>query len=101
MLREIQLCCRAYALLKLRELSRENLRLRTHGNRSRSDLAHSHDLCGLIYASVQMHEIVTLAVKVAPSEAAVLITGPNGSGKERLAQIIQANSRRKGQPLSK
>jgi DNA-binding NtrC family response regulator len=29
----------------------------------------------------------------------VLITGPNGSGKERLAQIVQANSRRKGRPF--
>jgi DNA-binding NtrC family response regulator len=46
-----------------------------------------------------MHEVVTLAAKVAPSEAAVLITGPNGSGKERLAQIVQANSRRKDKPF--
>ena len=88
-------------LLRLRELSQENLRLRTHRDKSRTDLAQGHDLCGLIYASAQMHEIVTLAVKVAPSEAAVLITGPNGSGKERLAQIIQANSRRKAQPFVK
>jgi len=29
----------------------------------------------------------------------VLITGPNGSGKERLAQIVQANSRRKDRPF--
>ncbi len=88
-------------LLRMRELSRENLKLRTQGHKSRTDLAHGHDLCGLIYASAQMHEVVTLAVKVAPSEAAVLITGPNGSGKERLAQIIQANSRRKAQPFVK
>jgi len=86
-------------LLRLRELSRENLRLRTQTNRARADLAHGHDLCGLIYASAAMHEVVTLAAKVAPSEAAVLITGPNGSGKERLAQIVQANSRRKGRPF--
>src|SRR6478609_4983350 len=86
-------------LLRLRELSRENLRLRTQTNRARADLAHGHDLCGLVYASAAMHEVVTLAAKVAPSEAAVLITGPNGSGKERLAQIVQANSRRKDRPF--
>jgi len=86
-------------LLRLRELSRENLRLRTQTNRARADLAHGHDLRGLIYASAAMHEVVTLAAKVAPSEAAVLITGPNGSGKERLAQIVQANSRRKERPF--
>ena len=86
-------------LLRLRELSRENLRLRTQTSRARHDLAQGHDLCGLIYASAAMHEVVTLAAKVAPSEAAVLITGPNGSGKERLAQIVQANSRRKGRPF--
>jgi DNA-binding NtrC family response regulator len=87
------------SLLRLRELSRENLRLRTQTNRARADLAHGHDLCGLVYASAAMHEVVTLAAKVAPSEAAVLITGPNGSGKERLAQIVQANSRRRGKPF--
>ena len=86
-------------LLRLRELSRENLRLRTQTNRARYDLAQGHDLCGLVYASAAMHEVVTLAAKVAPSEAAVLITGPNGSGKERVAQIVQANSRRKSKPF--
>jgi DNA-binding NtrC family response regulator len=29
----------------------------------------------------------------------VLITGPNGSGKEKLAEIVQANSRRKDEPF--
>ncbi|MEO8902082.1 MAG: sigma-54 dependent transcriptional regulator [Polyangiaceae bacterium] len=88
-------------LLRLRELSRENLRLRARTNRARAELAQGHDLCGLIYASAAMHEVVTLAAKVAPSEAAVLITGPNGSGKERVAQVVQANSRRRGQPFVK
>ncbi|HEY1532913.1 MAG TPA: sigma-54 dependent transcriptional regulator [Polyangiaceae bacterium] len=86
-------------LLRLRELSRENLRLRTRTSRARAELAQGHDLCGLIYASAALHEVVTLAAKVAPSEAAVLITGPNGSGKERIAQIVQANSRRKDRPF--
>lgn len=88
-------------LIRLRELSQENLRLRASSNRARAGLASEHDLCGLIYASAAMHEVVRLAAKVAPSEAAVLVTGPNGSGKERIAQIVQANSRRKGKPFVK
>jgi len=88
-------------LIRLRELSQENLRLRTSSSRSRAGLASEHDLCGLVYQSAAMHEVVRLAAKVAPSEAAVLVTGPNGSGKERIAQIVQANSRRKDKPFVK
>ncbi len=88
-------------LIRLRELSQENLRLRHSSNRSRAGLASEHDLCGLVYESAAMHEVVRLAAKVAPSEAAVLVTGPNGSGKERVAQIVQANSRRKDKPFVK
>ena len=36
---------------------------------------------------------------MAPSDAPVLIRGPNGAGKELLASIVQANSRRKGRPF--
>jgi DNA-binding NtrC family response regulator len=88
-------------LMRLRELSRENLRLRSTGSRARAELQREHDLCGLVYASSALHEVVALAAKVAPSEAAVLITGPNGCGKELIAQIVQANSRRKKAPFVK
>src|SRR6478609_2906223 len=88
-------------LIRLPELSQENLRLRESSNRARAGLASEHDLCGLVYASAALHEVVRLAAKVAPSEAAVLVTGPNGSGKERVAQIVQANSRRKDKPFVK
>ncbi|HET9932528.1 MAG TPA: sigma-54 dependent transcriptional regulator, partial [Polyangiaceae bacterium] len=88
-------------LMRLREVSRENLRLRSSGSRARAELQREHDLCGLVYASAALHEVVALAAKVAPSEAAVLITGPNGSGKELIAQIVQANSRRKKGPFVK
>ncbi|MFT7559881.1 MAG: DNA-binding NtrC family response regulator [Flavobacteriales bacterium] len=39
-----------------------------------------------------MHDLVSVAVKVARTDATVLITGPNGSGKEKIAEIIQSNS---------
>lgn len=88
-------------LIRLRELSRENLKLRSTGARARAELAKQHDLCGLVYASAALHEVVRLAAKVAPSDAAVLITGPNGSGKERIAEIVQKNSRRASAPFVK
>ncbi len=58
----------------------------------RQKLAEKFDLCGIIYASDAMHEIITLATRIARSDVAVLITGPNGSGKQKIAELIQANS---------
>ncbi len=88
-------------LIHMRELQQENVRLRAQSTRARLELTRNYNLCGLVYASPQMHEAVVLAVKVAPANAPVLITGPNGSGKEKLAEIVQANSRRRGQPFVK
>jgi DNA-binding NtrC family response regulator len=84
-------------LLKMRELEVENGRLRLMTEKSQKALAEDFNLCGLVYASAAMHNTVALAVNVAQSDAPVLITGPSGSGKERLAEIIQANSRRSGE----
>jgi DNA-binding NtrC family response regulator len=86
-------------LVNLRTLRQENTRLRAQGNRARRALAEKTDLCGVIYSSPQMHEVVRLATSIAPSDVPVLITGPNGSGKEKLAEIVQANSRRKDKPF--
>jgi DNA-binding NtrC family response regulator len=70
-------------LLQLREPSQDNRRLRARTSRGRRELESTHDLCGIIYASPAMHELLVLAVKVARADVPVLITGPNGSGKER------------------
>jgi DNA-binding NtrC family response regulator len=88
-------------LLQLRGLQQENIRFRAQSARMRRTLAARYDLCGLIYASAQMQNIVSLAATVASSDVPVLITGPNGAGKEKLAEIIQANSRRKDRPFVK
>ena len=88
-------------LLHMRELRRENGRLRAERTRTRAALAREHDLRGVIYESDAMHRVVSLAVQIAPSDVAVLITGPNGAGKEKIADIIHANSRRRQKPLVK
>ena len=47
---------------------------------------------GLVYASSAMQRVVDMAVQVAKSDISVLITGANGSGKEKIAEVVQANS---------
>ncbi|HEX9982069.1 MAG TPA: sigma-54 dependent transcriptional regulator [Thermoanaerobaculia bacterium] len=88
-------------LLQLRTLRAENQRLRAERVRSREALAREHDLRGLIYESDAMHRVVSLAVQIAGSEVPVLITGPNGAGKEKIADIIHASSRRRPKPFIK
>ena len=86
-------------LLELRRLQVENTRLTAQTRRGQEALASRHDLKGLVYASAAMHQVVSLAVQVARAEVPVLITGPNGCGKEKIAEIVQANSRRRDGPF--
>jgi len=88
-------------LLHMRELAYENRRVRSRRVHARRAVADRHALCGLVYESDVMHELVLLAVKVAPSDAPVLISGPNGCGKEKLADVVHASSRRRDQPFVK
>jgi DNA-binding NtrC family response regulator len=75
--------------------------LRNERTRSRESLARTNDLRGVIYASDAMHRLLSLAVQIAPSDVPALITGPNGAGKEKIAEIIHAGSKRKAKPLVK
>jgi DNA-binding NtrC family response regulator len=86
-------------LVRLRELELDNERLRAGARVARDDLARVHDLRGLVYVSPLMHKTVELALRVAGSDAPVLVLGPNGSGKEKLAEIIAFGSRRKDRPF--
>jgi DNA-binding NtrC family response regulator len=86
-------------LLQLRSLQTENLRLKMERSASRTALARKYDLRDVVYESEAMHRVVSLAVQVAASDVPVLVTGPNGAGKEKIAEIVQANSRRRDQPF--
>jgi DNA-binding NtrC family response regulator len=88
-------------LLQMRALKAENTRLRNERMRTRATLAREHDLRGIVYESEAMHRLVSLALQIAPSDVPALITGPNGAGKEKIAEIIHANSRRRHKPLVK
>jgi two-component system response regulator HydG len=54
---------------------------------------------GLLGASPPMQMVYDVARKVAPTRAAVLITGETGTGKGRLAQAIHAQSTRSKGPF--
>ena len=79
-------------LLELSEASRTVSRVQRERRRRREELARRYELRGLVYGSVAMDRAVELACQVARADVPVLITGPNGAGKERIAQIVHANS---------
>ncbi len=53
----------------------------------------------IIGNSAPIKKVFETIDKVAPSEARVLITGPNGSGKELIAKALHTNSARSKNPL--
>ncbi|MEZ6089424.1 MAG: sigma-54 dependent transcriptional regulator [Pirellulaceae bacterium] len=54
---------------------------------------------GIIYASAQMKGVIDRLKRIAPTDATVLITGENGTGKELVAQAIHQNSPRKAKRI--
>ncbi|MBV7539062.1 sigma-54 dependent transcriptional regulator [Duganella sp. sic0402] len=60
--------------------------------RQRRELERGHDLRGMVFQDPATERVVHLACQVARADVPVLISGPNGTGKERIAEIIQANS---------
>jgi DNA-binding NtrC family response regulator len=86
-------------LLELSESTREVNRTRMERRKRRDDLQRRYELDGLVFASEAMARTIDLACQVARSDVPVLITGPNGSGKERIAAIVHANSAVKHGPF--
>ncbi|MGN6830957.1 sigma-54-dependent transcriptional regulator [Paucibacter sp. M5-1] len=86
-------------LLELAESSRALHSGRRERRRRHEALAGRYRLDGLVFASDAMLRCLELACQVARSAAPVLITGPNGSGKERVAAIVHANSGLTGAPF--
>jgi DNA-binding NtrC family response regulator len=86
-------------LLELSEATREISRVREERRKRRKALDAKYDLRGLVFASTATERVVELACQVARADIPVLITGANGAGKERIAEIIQANSAVKDGPF--
>ncbi|MEA3182704.1 MAG: hypothetical protein QOI59_6227 [Gammaproteobacteria bacterium] len=88
-------------LLDLRKARAEAQALRAQRTRARAVLADHFDLRGIVYESETMHALVTTATHIAHADVPVLVTGPNGAGKEVLADIVQANSSVRAKPYLK
>lgn len=62
----------------------------------RKKISRKYEMIGSSPAVTEMKQMIE---KVAPTDARVLITGPNGSGKELVAKSLHENSKRASGPL--
>src|ERR1700690_1529999 len=72
-----------------RELRLQNARLRTEAALGRT----------IVAESPAMKRVMDVVARVAPKDVTVLLTGESGSGKDVLAMVLQAHSRRADKPL--
>ena len=86
-------------LLELGQANRELGERARQERRQRQTLESSVDLRGLVWADPATERVLALAGQVARADVPVLITGPNGTGKEKIAEILQANSAVRGGPF--
>jgi len=79
-------------LLELAQAQRELTQERAGERRRRAALLRDFDVRGLVFADNASENMLALACQVARADIPVLITGPNGTGKEKYAEIVHANS---------
>src|SRR5207342_3026065 len=86
-------------LIELGQANRELQRRMQREKKQRRELEAKYDLRKIVWADPVTERVLALACQVARADVPVLITGPNGAGKERVAEIIQANSSVTGGPF--
>lgn len=86
-------------LLELSQSTRELTERNRADRRRQHELRTRFDLRGFVFADPTTERVLTLATQIAKADVPVLITGPNGAGKERIAEVIQANSSVKSGPF--
>jgi DNA-binding NtrC family response regulator len=87
-----RLLATAMNLLELGQTNRELRQRVQRERRQRLELERRYDLRGMVWNDPATERVLSLACQVARADLPILITGPNGGGKERIAEIIQANS---------
>ncbi|HEU4576373.1 MAG TPA: sigma-54 dependent transcriptional regulator [Chitinophagaceae bacterium] len=74
----------------------ESVRLQKRVRRLEEQVVKKYDFQNVIGQSQVLHEAITLAKKVAPTNTTVLLLGETGTGKEVFAQAIHYASKRSG-----
>ncbi|TLM76743.1 sigma-54-dependent transcriptional regulator [Microbulbifer harenosus] len=88
-------------LLELHDLQQQQRQTQRREQQAREQLQQQFDLQGIVYRSSSVQKLLEVATQVAHADVPVLITGPNGAGKEKIADIVQANSSVKDGPYIK
>ena len=86
----------ADAVLAVVERAVASVRREQENERLRAEL---HLARHLVFASDAMRDVAWMLFRVAPRDVTVLITGPSGTGKERLAEALVAGSARSERPF--
>jgi DNA-binding NtrC family response regulator len=86
-------------LIELGQTQRELGKRVQRERKQKRELEQQYNLCGFVWNDSSTERLLSLACQVAKADVPVLITGPNGAGKERIAEIIQKNSSVKNGPF--
>nr|GFD08162.1 sigma-54 dependent DNA-binding response regulator [Tanacetum cinerariifolium] len=86
-------------LLVIVERAMEKARLQRRVAELEKQVGAQHSFASMIGTSPALQRAKSLAERVAPTEAAVLLEGPTGSGKELFAQAIHQASPRRHKPF--
>jgi two-component system response regulator HydG len=81
------------------ERANHNRRLANEVQLLASEFKERYKFENIVGRSQAVREVLGRIVKVAPTDATVLITGESGTGKELVAKAIHANSRRADRPF--
>jgi DNA-binding NtrC family response regulator len=94
-----KLLATALNLIELGQTQRELGRRVQRERKQKRELEQHYDLRGFVWSDPSTERLLSLACQIAKADVPVLITGPNGAGKERIAEIIQKNSLVKNGPF--
>lgn len=77
----------------------ERKRLVLENKALKNELARHSFSSHIIGQSKSFAEVLSLALRVAPTDSTVLLQGPSGTGKELIARFLHQNSLRKDEPF--